>query len=270
MKTAVIAIHVIIAALVAAPALAADMALKAPPPLAQVPEWDGCYVGGTLGGAWGRSDYSGTPTGDFPIAEPTVIPNLTAITTGALKPSSAIGGGEIGCNRRFSSVVLGLEVDFSGWNLSKSSVLTGPGDPAAPGSTLSAATSENSHWLATVRPRLGITDSNWLFYVTGGVAFANVSFAQSVTFNVIPSSTMAGSVTSTLTGWTVGGGVGYRFAPDWSLKAEYLYVSFPGQNVNEVNPAFPTFTATTSNRLSTSIFRVGLDYQFSNLPVATH
>ena len=114
-----------IAALIGTPAFAADMALKAPPIPSQIYSWSGCYVGGTVGGAFGRSSYSGDPTGDFrtpePIGEPSIIPNLSAITTGALDPSSVIGGGEIGCNWQINSVVIGLEGDFGGWNLSKSS-----------------------------------------------------------------------------------------------------------------------------------------------------
>jgi outer membrane immunogenic protein len=251
-----------IVALIETQALAADMALKAPPIPPQIYNWSGCHVGGTVGGAVGRSTYSGTPTGDFLTVEPSIIPNLSAITTGALNPSSVIGGGDIGCDWQINSVVIGFEGDFSGWNLSKSSALTGPGDPLAPGTTtLTAATSESSHWLATVRPRVGVARDNWLFYITGGVAFTSATFSQSVLFSASPS-TMAGSVTSTLTGWTAGAGVEYGFTSNWLLKAEYLYVGFPSQNLNESNPAFPTFTATAANRLSASIFRLGLDYKF--------
>ena len=262
-----------IAALIGTPAFAADMALKAPPIPPQIYSWSGCYVGGTVGGAFGRSSYSGNPTGDFrtpePIGEPSIIPNLSAITTGALDPSSVIGGGEIGCNWQINSVVIGLEGDFGGWNLSRSSVLTGPGDPEAPGTTLTAATSESSHWLATIRPRVGIARNNWLFYITGGVAFTNATFSQSVLFEA-SSTSMAGSVTGTLTGWTAGAGVEYGITPNWLLKAEYLYVGFPSQNLTEINPAFPTFTATASNRLSASIVRVGLDYKFGVPLLANH
>ena len=251
-----------IVALIETQALAADMALKAPPIPPQIYNWSGCHVGGTVGGAVGRSTYSGTPTGDFLTVEPSIIPNLSAITTGALNPSSVIGGGDIGCDWQINSVVIGFEGDFSGWNLSKSSALTGPGDPLAPGTTtLTAATSESSHWLATVRPRVGVARDNWLFYITGGVAFTSATFSQSVLFSASPS-TMAGSVTSTLTGWTAGAGVEYGFTSNWLLKAEYLYVGFPSQNLNKSNPAFPTFTATAANRLSASIFRLGLDYKF--------
>ena len=254
-----------IVALIETPALAADMALKAAPIPPQIYSWSGCHFGGTVGGALGRSTYSGTPTGDFltpaPVGEPSIIPNLSAITTSALNPSSAIGGGDIGCDWQINSVVIGVEGDFSGWKSSKSSALTGPGDPLAPGSTLTAATSVSSHWLATVRPRVGIARNNWLFYVTGGAAFTNATFSQSVLF-VATATSMAGSVTSTLTGWTAGAGLEYGITPNWLLKAEYLYVGFPNQNLTEVNPAFPTFTANASNRLSASILRVGLDYKF--------
>jgi outer membrane immunogenic protein len=262
-----------IVALIETPALAADMALKAPPIPPQIYTWSGCHFGGTVGGAFGRSTYSGTPTGDFltpePIGEPSIIPNLSAITTSALNPSSVIGGGDIGCDWQINSVVIGLEGDFSGWNLSKSSALTGPGDPLAPGTTLTAATSESSHWLASVRPRIGVARNNWLFYITGGAAFTSVTFSQSVLFSA-SSTAMAGSVTSTLTGWTAGAGVEYGFTSNWLLKAEYLYVGFPSQNLTESNPAFPTFTATASNRLSASIFRVGLDYKFGVPVVPSH
>ncbi len=220
---------------------------------------------GSIGARLRTLSYSGNPTGDFrtpePIGEPSIIPNLSAITTGALNPSSAIGGGEVGCNWQIRSIVIGLEGDFSGWNLSKSSVLTGPGDPEAPGTSLTAATSESSHWLATVRPRVGFAYNNWLFYATGGVAFTNVTFSQSVLFTA-SNSAMAGSVTNTLTGWTAGAGIEYGMTQNWLLKAEYLYVGYPSQSLTEINPAFPTFSTNASNRLSASIVRVGLDYKF--------
>ena len=259
----------VLSLLIAAPftaARAADMPIKAPPPA--VHSWTGCYIGATIGGAWGRSDYTGAPNGDFlaaePIGEPTIIPNLSAISSGTLDPASMIGGGEIGCNWQTGPVVFGLEADMSGWNLSKQSIVTGPGDPMAPGTTLTATTSENSHWLATVRSRLGYAQNNWLFYVTGGAAFTQATFAQSVIFSASGSG-QSGSVTSSLTGWTVGGGIEVGVTPNWLLKAEYLYVGFPTQTINEFNPGFPTFTEAATNRLSGSIFRVGVDYKFHGL-----
>ena len=53
MKNAAIKIAVI-AALIGTPALAADMAVKAPPPVsASAYSWTGFYVGGNVGYGWG-------------------------------------------------------------------------------------------------------------------------------------------------------------------------------------------------------------------------
>jgi outer membrane immunogenic protein len=257
---------VAVAALIGTPAFATDMGIpkKAPPPPQTPPvfSWTGCYIGGTVGAAWGRSSYTGTPDGDFPTGEPTIIPNLAAISSGTFHPSSAIGGGEIGCNWQTGVWVVGLEGDGSGWDLSKSSTVTGPGDPFNPGTTLTASTSESSYWLATVRGRLGYAYDNWLFYATAGAAFTKVSYSQAVFFT-FSDSTQFGSVGTTEAGWTVGSGVQYALTPHWLIKAEYLYVSFPSQTLHEFNPTFPTFTETlTTNRLTASIVRVGLDYKF--------
>jgi outer membrane immunogenic protein len=61
------------AAIVASPVSAADMAVKAPPPIVEVWNWTGFYIGGNVGYSWGRSDtdltYINTVTG-LPIVPP--------------------------------------------------------------------------------------------------------------------------------------------------------------------------------------------------------
>jgi opacity protein-like surface antigen len=51
------------AALLAAPAMAAEMAVKAPwqAPVVQAYDWTGLYVGAHLGYGWGRSNWSAPP-----------------------------------------------------------------------------------------------------------------------------------------------------------------------------------------------------------------
>jgi outer membrane immunogenic protein len=259
MKKSLMGIAAIVA-MIGAPAFAADMPVKAPPAGAAF-SWSGCYIGGTAGGAWERSNYTGTPTGSW--IGTVDFSNVSTVTTGKLNSQSAIGGGEIGCNWQSGPIVFGLEGDLSSWGLSSSSAATLP-DPGNPGFVMNGSTSVSSHWLGTVRPRLGFANNNWLFYVTGGAAFTRATFAQSVFFTAT-GSTQAGSVTNSLTGWTVGGGVEVGLTSNWLIKAEYLYVGFPTQTVNEFNPTFPTFTETATNRLSASIFRAGLDYKFGGL-----
>jgi hypothetical protein len=107
------------------------------------------------------------------------------VSSGSFSQDGFIGGGETGCNVVANNgLVFGFEFDIGDWHLSQSSAVTGPGDTLAPGTTLTAATSVSANWLSTFRPRFGLTHDHWLyhwlFYATGGVALAKVSYAQSV------------------------------------------------------------------------------------------
>jgi len=64
-------------------ACAADMAVKAPPPPpAPVYRWTGCYIGGNVGGLWGRD----TTTMDLSDPEPVVIGLTGLVAAGAIRP----------------------------------------------------------------------------------------------------------------------------------------------------------------------------------------
>jgi outer membrane immunogenic protein len=91
-----------------APTHAADLGrrpppYKAPPPVvAPVPifTWSGCYIGGHLGGGWGRKTAS--------AAE--LLPGV--LVSG--DTSGFLGGGQIGCNYQFlPNWVIGIEGDGS-------------------------------------------------------------------------------------------------------------------------------------------------------------
>src|SRR5262245_9868819 len=106
-----------------APALAADMPVKArPAPAVAVYNWTGFYVGANAGYTWGGSDavnLVSTPT--FLVGPPLLGPQgqVTSRTfwdaaNGVLNPKANgfIGGGQIGYNRQFSDrFVAGVEAD---------------------------------------------------------------------------------------------------------------------------------------------------------------
>lgn len=73
-----------IAALIAAPALAADMAVKAPP--APVYNWTGWYAGANVGGGWGHRDVSFA----FPADNPILALILSPLSRSAQAASSAV------------------------------------------------------------------------------------------------------------------------------------------------------------------------------------
>src|SRR5262249_54779407 len=97
------------AVLAAGPALAAGMTVKAPwqPPVVQLYDWTGLYVGGHLGYAWGHSNWS-TPAG---LSSSLDLDQSSNIFTGS---GSYFGGLQIGYDYMLPNrVVLGAQLDAS-------------------------------------------------------------------------------------------------------------------------------------------------------------
>jgi outer membrane immunogenic protein len=99
--------------------------------------WTGSYIGGHVGGIWGRAEadtYNGvlfppfittTPTSLGPI--PLLIPGQIGTLGGASgRDSSVIGGGQVGYNWQVNQFVLGIEADGSGTRLAAGLVSAPP------------------------------------------------------------------------------------------------------------------------------------------------
>jgi outer membrane immunogenic protein len=239
--------------------------VKAPPVVvATVYSWTGFYIGLNAGGAWGRNHvtytplYSGAPAG---------LPAFAAANgSPTLKPTGFTGGGQAGYNWQSSNWVFGIEADFNYARLSKSlnsGVLIFPGS-----SDFFFVTSTTSNWMATIRPRLGYALDRGLIYVTGGLAVADIKFAQSVEFLV--GAIAAGSAHSTRAGWTVGGGVEYAFAPRWSAKAEYLHSDFGSVGFSPSVLTNTLINSTSRTTFKTDVARVGINYHFGGPVVARY
>jgi outer membrane immunogenic protein len=177
----------------AGPALGADMAV--PPPLekaafypVRIYEWTGFYVGVNGGFATGRSRV------DFPVLGPTA--NFTL--------DGALVGGTVGFNYQAGPIVWGVEADIGLADIS--------GGAACPAAGVACAV--RNRWLATARGRLGWAISNWMPYITGGMALGETRVSALPT----------GSQDTTHGGWTAGGGVEVALNRNWSMKAEYLFV----------------------------------------------
>src|SRR6516164_474122 len=100
---------VALAAMVAGPAMAADMPLKAPPPVVYY-SWTGCYVGAHVGG---KSSRATTSWGAVSPAEAAVFFPGTAVAD-SIYMSGALGGAQVGCQYQFAGGWLfGIEGDGS-------------------------------------------------------------------------------------------------------------------------------------------------------------
>jgi outer membrane immunogenic protein len=267
----------------AAPALAADMApapyTKAPPMVAPVYSWTGFYIGGNAGGDWGRSDtYSPIAiVGTGAAYLPSVLADINNHAGQNVNGSGFTGGAQAGYNWQVNRLVLGVEADINAFRVSASNTtsayFTGfPGPGIAPTYTNSMST----NWLFTGRGRLGFAANNWLFYGTGGVAVTDLSYQHTFvegTFAGTSLGTEASTVSTNKVGYTVGGGFEYGWTPNWSVKAEYLYLNFG--NVSSTGTViFPTGPSgnvfSHSANLTANIVRVGLNYRFGGPVVAKY
>lgn len=75
----------------------------------------------------------------------------------------------------------------------------------------------------SVTGRVGVAFQSALIYAKGGYAWANNKF------NVDTGGATVFSQSAMHSGWTVGGGVEWMFAPAWSAKAEYMYADYSKQ-----------------------------------------
>jgi len=188
----------------AAPASAADLAArpyaKAPAMIAAVYDWSGFYIGAN--GGWGSSRKcwdNVTATGVFVASE------------GCHDATGGVAGGQIGYRWQAGPWVFGLEAqgnwaDFNGSNVS---LLNAP-----------AANRTKIDAFGLFTGQVGYAANNVLFYGKGGAAVTDNRYEGVFAGVVID------RAEETRWGGTVGAGVEYAFAPNWSAKVEYNYMDF--------------------------------------------
>jgi outer membrane immunogenic protein len=294
------------------PALAADLpSRKGPPPIyvppPPPPMWTGFYLGLNAGGTFGGSNSvitSGGPlgliNGPWPVwCVPyyTNVNNAFGLAANSVNPVSNggfIGGGQAGYNYQFNNAfVVGLEADIQGIaGSSGSSSVSGFSPMAVPSYALAnnvastATASKSLDYLGTVRGRIGyLINPTLLVYGTGGLAYGganlNTSIFASDTANVFQPTFGGSSYSSTLVGWTAGGGLEWMFMPNWSAKLEYLYydlgtVTTPGSmsavSYNSYTDGYGAFHSSaqfaaiaqqTSAHFNGHIVRAGVNYHFN-------
>ena len=254
---------------------------KAPIMAAPVYNWTGFYVGANVGWSFGRSRT------DVSIAG---VP----VSSTSQRMDGILGGPQAGYNWQSGGVVFGLETDIQATAQKGSSSLVGfiPGTPDIPGTPgvpcvlsdppggfclpgtnipptpaipgipaiASVVTYQNKlPWFGTFRGRLGFTPADrWLLYVTGGLAYGEVSTSETLNVN---GANVAFSTDRTKLGWTLGGGVEAALWGNWTGKLEYLYIDLGTVNNTLIGIA-PITPVVSSSHITDQIVRVGVNYRF--------
>ncbi|HTV35948.1 MAG TPA: outer membrane beta-barrel protein [Xanthobacteraceae bacterium] len=218
-------------------AKAAELPMKAPPAPPPPPafSWTGCYIGGDVGGAWASGHLTDT---------------LDGMNFGT-SHSGVIGGPEVGCNYQTGPIVWGIEGNFD-WT---SIQATGSGFFVPGVGTLQGTA--NTDWIADVTGRIGWAAWNQvLLYFKGGGAW--VRNTVTVT-NLTTGASVSGENTNS--GWLLGGGIEWAFAPQWSVKFEYDYIGLSNWNMNNNTVMLAGDTFQLSRNIQEA--KVGLNWRFN-------
>jgi high affinity Mn2+ porin len=243
-------------------AAAADLPVKAPPPppAAAAYDWSGFYAGGHFGYAGGTSNWSTAPnlSGSFDLFQ----------SYDALKnDGSYFAGLQAGYNYMLPNrFVIGAEADASfpsfpnlaGISIGGASTLISPTNGAETfGETMLA--------FGTMRGRMGyapnhfLGTSNWLFYATGGFAWAYDR--QTVTQLATGTTDMPFLWRF---GWAAGAGIEAPVAPHWTARLEYLFTDY-GSSTSSFANGGQRFTSD----FALHELRAGVDYHFGDQAAAT-
>lgn len=260
----------------AAATLAADMPVKSPPAVvATVYNWTGLYIGVNAGYGW--SDEAIDLTGDPVTVGPTFIIPGGVPTSIAKNPKGFIGGGQIGYGYQSGRWLLGFEADFNGAGIRSSQDVT-----AIVGVERFTHGEQKLDWLATVRARVGVTPSDRvLVYATGGLAVGHATSSIVLT-TTVPNNVaaciaanvgicMSDSQSKILVGWSVGGGLEFAFAGNWSVKAEYLYYDLGNISTAAADTRIaPPAILFGDQQVRGNIVRAGVNYRFGAPVVARY
>ena len=224
----------------AAPASAADMAVKARPPapvLAPIYDWTGFYIGAN--GGWGESHNCVNFADD-----------LGTFGEACRGRSGGLFGGQVGYRWQANQWVFGLEAqgDWADLNNTRVSLI----DP-----TLSTRAKTDGIGLFT--GQIGYACNAALLYVKGGAAVTSNRFSI---FNNITGIELA-AASSTRWGGTVGVGFEYGFAPNWSFGVEYDHL-FLGDANNSFSIVNPNVVGVLNSRITQDVDMVTLrvNYRF--------
>lgn len=210
--------------------LAAGAAFAADAPQTNY-DWSGAYVGASVGYGSGSTGNSWWDAG---------ISNWEP--DGKIKFRSLLGGGYIGIQQQFGKVVVGAEADYT-W-------MKFHGDDSQFAGQVNGL---EINGVGSARARLGLALGRSLLYVTGGLAYGEITKSDKT---LLFTQTSAKAI-----GWTAGVGAEHAFTDNWIGRIGYQYTDLGNVETLLQNPAIGSYTHRTEG-LTFHAVQVGLSYKF--------
>jgi high affinity Mn2+ porin len=220
---------------IALPAVGAELPLpmrvKAPLPVKvlvpQPYDWTGFYAGAHLGYAWGRSNWTEQPDGLSGSL------NMFQRYDAFANTGSWFAGLQAGYDYMLPNrVVIGAVTDLSAPSFQSLNSLSIGGISTFISPRLGQESySETVLDMGTVRGRIGYAPGNWLFYATGGFAWAY----DRLTVTQLDNSGTTDMPFLWRFGWAAGAGVEMPLSPGWTAGLEYLYTQYGNKTAGFAN-----------------------------------
>src|SRR6267142_1370773 len=218
-----------LAALTVTPAMAADMATKAPPMgvTRSIYDWTGMYVG--INGGGGRSNNCWDMNGAL------LFGFSPALAEGCNNGTGAVVGGQIGYRYQVNSLVFGIEAqgdwaDMKGSNTS--TVFNGLSPAIQKALSPVLVNTSKVDAIGMFTGQVGYSFGPLLWYVKGGAAVTDNKYDGALNLTAGQFSLSAtDSASAVKFGGVVGTGLDWMFADGWSVGVEYNHL-FMGSNDN--------------------------------------
>jgi len=212
-------------------------------------DWNGFYVGGHFGVAWGASSWTAAPG----ISGST---NLFQQIDTFDEAGSFFAGLQGGYNYVLPSrLVIGAEIDASFPSFPNLAGISVGGTSTFLSTTFGPESySETVLASGTVRGRIGYAPGHWLFYATGGFAWTY----DQLTLTQLTSGASESPFLWRL-GWAAGAGVEVPVAHHWTARLEYLFTDYGISHVEFLGGAQGIGSNFTLQEL-----RAGLNYRFGS------
>jgi outer membrane immunogenic protein len=237
----------------AAPAAAADLAArpytKAPPPaVAAIYDWSGFYIGAN--GGWGTSRKC------WDLVDDGLGP-IVPFREGCHDATGGTVGGQIGYRWQAGTWVFGLEgqgnwADFQGSNAS----LFFPG----------VRNESRIDAFGLFTGQIGYAANNVLFYVKGGAAVTADRFRA---FDIPTGVVVATTGDDTRWGASVGAGIEFGFAPNWSVGVEYNHLFMQNRTHAFIDPA-GVFVGSDRISQDVDLVTARINYRFGGPTIARY